>query len=114
MASDEVIATSSIEEGLDFASSLISSAIPAAGEASREQANRLLADLCSYVQLRYVGEPLLALEYLVSLGRACDPKDFRSQQFWRQLNWIAEQMSLTNEQWQSLGLPEGCDGASGA
>jgi hypothetical protein len=103
---DNHIATSSIEEGLDFACSLASDAISRAGVADSMEAQRLLHDLTSYVQFRYVGELLLAVEYLSSLGRACDPKGFRSTQFWHQMRWVASQMALSAEDLAKLELPD--------
>lgn len=103
---DDRIATSSIEEGLDFACSLASEAISRAGTADPTQAQRLLHELTSYVQFRYVGELLLAAEYLASLGRACDSGDFRSTQFWNQMRWVASQMALSAEDLAKLELPD--------
>ena len=100
----EHIATSSVNEGLDFACSLLSSAIAEEGEAHPERALSLLHELTRYIELRYVGETLLALEYLAGLGRSCNPTIFRSSQFWRQLKWVASQMNLTSEETQRLDL----------
>ncbi len=101
----EQIATSSVEEGLDFACSLISSAVAAEGEAHPQKAQQLLRELASYVQLRYVGELLLALECLAGLGRTCNPSSFRTDQFWSQLRWVAGEMRLTTEELEKLELP---------
>jgi hypothetical protein len=99
------IATASIEEGLDFACNLVSSAISAKSESSPEMSKQLLHELVRYIELRYVGEPLLALEYIAGLGNACDPAAFRSEQFWAQLRWVAGQMNLKSEEFQRLQLP---------
>jgi hypothetical protein len=101
----EQIATSSVEEGLDFACSLLSSAMSAEGDAHPQKAQQLLRELASYMQLRYVGERLLALEHLAGLGRACNPGLFRSEQFWSQLRWVAGEMRLTSEELENLELP---------
>jgi hypothetical protein len=103
---DNHIATSSIEEGLDFACSLASDAISRAGTADPAQAQRLLHELTSYVQFRYVGELLLAAEHLASLGKACNSREFRSTQFWNQMRWVASQMALSAEELAELGLPD--------
>ncbi len=99
------IATSSVEEGLDFACSLISDAIAEAGRKKPEQAVQLLQELASYVQFRYVGESGLALEYLAGLGSACAQDSSRSSQFWLQLHWVASQMALTSEEKKKMGFP---------
>jgi len=100
----EPIATSSVEEGLDFACSVLSSAVAQEGVARPEKAVSLLNQLARYIELRYVGETLLALEYLAGIGRSCDPMAFRSSQFWQQLKWVASQMNLTREEPQRLEL----------
>jgi hypothetical protein len=102
---EEKIATSSVEEGLDFACSLISDAISKQGRAKPEKALQLLEELSSYVQLRYVGELGLALEYLAELGSLCSPDLFQSRQFWSQLRWLAEKIELTPEKIAKLGFP---------
>jgi hypothetical protein len=99
---EEKIATSSVEAGLDFACSLISDAISKEGRAKPQKALQLLEELSSYVQLRYVGEIGLALEYLAGLGKLCDPDSFRNQQFWAQLRWVADTMKLTSEEIEKL------------
>lgn len=101
----DVIATSSAEEGLDFACSLASDAIDRAGIANADSAAKLLHELTSFVQFRYVGELALALEYLASLGRHCEQSEFRSNLFWRQLRWVAEHMGLEGEDLERIELP---------
>lgn len=98
------IATSSVEDGLDFACSLISPALSELGHAKPDQAPRLLNDITQYIRLRYVGEPLLAMEYLAGIGNDCSDDRFPSAQFWRQLDWVAKQMKLTDEDTLRLGL----------
>jgi hypothetical protein len=101
----ELIATSSTEEGLDFACSLASGAMDHAGSAEPGNAAELLHELASYIQFRYVGEFALALEYLASLGRRCDSSTFQAIQFWRQLRWVAAHMGLEGEDLQRIELP---------
>ena len=101
----DLIATSSAEEGLDFACSLASDAIDRAGTAKTENAIELLHDLTSFVQFRYVGELALALECLASLGRQCEQSGFRSNQFWRQLRWVAARIGLEDEDLERIELP---------
>jgi hypothetical protein len=100
------IATSSVEDGLDFACSLLSSAISAEAEVHPEKARPLLKELAQYIELRYVGETLLALEYLSSIGRTCNPETVRGTQFWRQLDWVADQMELSAEERQRGDLKD--------
>jgi hypothetical protein len=101
----EAIATSSVEEGFDFACSLLSSAVAREGEANPEKAQRLLNELTQYIQLRYVAELLLALEYLAGLGNQCDPSAFQSRQFWSQLRWVSEKMGLPPQEKEKLEIP---------
>jgi hypothetical protein len=101
-----VIATSSIHDGLDFACSLLSSAIAAAGQSEPAKAVLLLNELTSYIQFRYVGEEGLALENLSWLGRMCDVRLFRSNQFWLQMKWLALEFKLEGDDFARLELPE--------
>jgi hypothetical protein len=101
----ENIATSSVGEGLDFACSLLSSPVAREGETNPEEAQQLLNLLTQYIQLRYVGELLLALEYLADLGKLCDPSLFQSRQFWNQLRWISDKMSLSTQEKEKLEIP---------
>jgi hypothetical protein len=103
----ETIATSSVEEGLDFACSLLSSAVPHEGKANPEKTQQLLNELAQYIRLRYVGELLLALEYLAGLGDLCDPSLFQSKQFWAQLRWVADKMNLSATEKEKLEIPNG-------
>jgi hypothetical protein len=102
---DAKISTTSVEEGLDFACSLLSSAIHAEAESAPTKACSLLQGLTRYVELRYVGELLLALECLADLGRSCNQENARSMQFWKQLHWIAEHMQLSSDEFEGIGLP---------
>jgi hypothetical protein len=101
------ISTSSIEEGLDFACNLISAAIAKEGEAKPEKGQQLLNELTNYISLRYVGELVLALEYLVGLGNLCNEDNFRSSQFWSQIRWVADDMGLSSEEKQRLEIQNG-------
>jgi hypothetical protein len=101
----DVIATSSVEEGLDFACNLISDAVAEMGKADSSRAGQLLGEFTSYLRLRYAGELLLATEYLAGLGHACDPASFNGAQFWAQLRWIASEMDLTPQELAELDLP---------
>ena len=103
---EEKIATSSVEEGLDFACSLISDAISKEGRAKQEKALQLLEELSSYVQLRYVGELGLALEYLAGLGHQCSSTGFKAPQFWSQLKWVAQKMELSATDMEELAFPK--------
>jgi hypothetical protein len=100
------IATSSIQEGLDFACSLLSDAIAAEGRAEPAKAVELLSELTSYIQFRYVGEEGLALESLSWLGRMCEVGAFRSQQFWSQMKWLASACGFEGEDLARLALPQ--------
>lgn len=101
-----VIATSSVQESLDFACSLLSSAIAAAGQSEPAKAGALLNELTSYIQFRYVGEEGLALESLSWLGRMCDPGLFRSNQFWSQMKWLAFACGFEGDDLARLKLSE--------
>ncbi len=100
------IATSSVEDGLDFACSLLSSAISVEAEVHPEKAQPLLKELTQYIEFRYVGETLLALEYLSSIGQTCNLEPVRGRQFWRQLGWVADQMELSTEERQRVELKD--------
>jgi hypothetical protein len=102
---DNHIATSSVEEGLDFACNLASNAIRVAGASSPLKAQVLLQDLAMYVSLRYVGELHLAMTYLAELGKECESKEVKLVQFWNQMRWLAKEMGLTEEELVELALP---------
>lgn len=99
------IATSSVHEGLDFACSLLSNAIAALGQSEPVKAGELLNELTNYIQFRYVGEEGLAIETLSLLGRMCDAKLFRSDQFWSQMKWLASACGLEGDDLARLKLP---------
>lgn len=100
------LATSSVEEGLDFACNLLVPALSAQGDAHPSEAQSLLSSLGYYISFRYSGELGLALEKLASLGHSCNQVDPRGQQFWAQLRWVAAQMNLTPDEQEALALPE--------
>lgn len=100
------IATTSVGEGLDFACSLASTAIARAGDANPEWRGELLNALTAYIQFRYVGEDGLALDQLTWLGHRCVPSEFRGEQFWSQLKWVAAAMNLEGDDLAHLELPE--------
>ena len=83
------IVTSSVEEALDFAASLLTDGIHAQARASPSSCTGLLSSLANYLRLRYVGELSLAWEELVALARDCDAGGYRHTQFWDQVGWVA-------------------------
>ena len=99
------ISTTSIGEGLDFACSLASTAIARAGESRPANCGELLSALTAYIQFRYVGEEGLALEQLAWLGHRCAAAEFRSEQFWSQVTWVAAEMDLGGDDLAVLELP---------
>jgi hypothetical protein len=100
------ISITSIGEGLDFACSLASTAIARAGESSPENCGELLNALTAYIQFRYVGEEGLAIEQLAWLGHRCDAAEFRSEQFWSQMKWVAAAMGLYGDDLAVLKMSE--------
>ena len=102
--SDAHIATSSSEEGLDFACSLLSGALDRFAQDRSERSSEVLHELAMYIQLRYVGELLLALEYLAALGKKCDPAHYRAEQFWPQLWWVAASIGVRGDDLARLEL----------
>jgi hypothetical protein len=97
----EQIATRSVGEGLDFACNLLASAMGRLADQRPEAASNILKTLAEYISYRYAGEDLLALEYLVLLGRDLSGNaEVRWTQFWNQLRWVAGQMDVSLE---SLG-----------
>lgn len=101
----DTISTSSIQEGLDFACSLLSDAIATEGRSEPAKAVQLLNELTSYIRFRYFGEEGLALESLSWLGRMCDAGAFQSNQFWSQMRWLASACGLEDEDLARLELP---------
>jgi hypothetical protein len=86
------LATSSVEEGLDFAASLLTEGIQAQVGVSPESGEMFASTLANYMRLRYVGELGLAWEELVALGHRCKAGGFRDAQFWAQVAWVAERL----------------------
>jgi hypothetical protein len=80
--------------------------IARAGDANPEGRGELLNALTAYIQFRYVGEDGLALDQLSWLGHRCAPAEFRSEQFWSQLKWVAAAMDLEGDDLARLELPE--------
>lgn len=98
----EQIATHSVGEGLDFACNLLADGIGRLADQRPDASPGLLKALSEYISHRYAGEDRLALEYLVLLGRALrESTDVRWSQFWRQLEWVGQQMGVSPE---SLGM----------
>ena len=97
MPASQQITTVSVEQALDFACSLLSSAVAAAGEARPQEAPPLLRELAVYIEFRYVGELGLAFESLARLGHVCPAASFQSEQFWSQLEWASTQLGVSSE-----------------
>jgi hypothetical protein len=100
------IATSSVEEGLDFACNLLADALSEEGRSASNKAPQLLSELAYYIQYRYAGEVLLALDCLAGLGRACSPHQPRGDHFWLQIRWVASQLALSSVEIAELGVPD--------
>ena len=95
---DQGIATQSVGDGLDFACNLLACAIFRCADQRPEASHDILKALAEYVTYRYVGEDLLALESLVLLGRDLSScSDTGWPQFWRQLEWVGQQMDVSLE-----------------
>lgn len=88
------LATSSPEDGLDFAASLLCGGIQAQVDEQPEHGAQIATSLAQYLQYRYVSELGLAWEELVALGDSCTSAGFRSEQFWLQLQWTGKQLGL--------------------
>ncbi len=97
----DIIATTSIGEGLDFACNLVSVSL---SEVARQKPNlmkELLHYLTSYIVYRYAGEEELALECLKLLGEYTNNTPlFQQKQFWAQLIWVAEQMDVSKVEYE--------------
>jgi hypothetical protein len=104
------ITKESINEGLDFACHLSTDAILDKGNSSPDKALELLQMLSSFIQYRYVGETLLALEELIAIGLLCSDKKFSfmdketTNLFWSQIKWIVSRMDLSKEKIKALGI----------
>ena len=99
------IATTSIEEGLDFAASLLARAVDARARIDSTRAPDLAAGLAQYISFRYVGELQLALEMICDLGNMCGRELTTPEPFWRQAQWIAERLELKGENYSTLAIP---------
>jgi len=87
------IATSSIEEALDFAFNLIMPVISEAGESEPVKAQKFLRQVSDYVSLRYAGEIELAFEWLQNFENLSS-REFpsRASQFQRQMIWLQHEL----------------------
>ena len=101
------VATSSTEEGLDFACNLAASGILAIAERNPAKAPVLLRYLAQYVEFRYVNELVLALEYLADIGNLLEQSSFSSEKFWAQIRWVAQHMELEEAEYAGLNIPLG-------
>ena len=88
------LATSSTEEGLDFAASLLAGGVEAQVQTHAALAQELAISLARYTQFRYVGELGLAYQELLFLGAKCENNEFQRMHFWSQLDWVGQQMHL--------------------
>ena len=100
------LATSSTEDGLDFACNLAVSGILAIAEHNPAKAPVLLRYLAQYVEFRYVNELVLALEYLADIGNMLEQSAFCSEQFWAQIRWVAQHMKLDLAEYAGLRIPQ--------
>ena len=88
------IATSSIEEALDFAFNLIIPVISDTGGRDKNLAPELLSQVSDYVSLRYAGELVLAFEWLQEFEdlHSLEFPD-REKQFKKQMNWLENEIA---------------------
>jgi hypothetical protein len=86
------IVTSSIEEGLDYAASLLCDAITDQAHAHPVTSLGLASSLALYVRLRYVGELGLAFKELVGMAADCKAVYVPSPLFSDQVNWLAKKL----------------------
>lgn len=100
------IATSSVEDGFDFAAALVVAAVEARSDSDPNIAHELLKSLCRYVEWRYHGELGLALEMLSDLGASCHRELKSPSQYWHQVSWLAAQLGFDPQQLQALGIPK--------
>jgi hypothetical protein len=98
------LATTSEEEGLDFACNLAVRGLIGIAQLSPEKAPETLIHFAQYVQFRYAGELELALEYLSDIGHMLPQEQFRSEQFWAQMYWVAQRMGLDPTQMEELKI----------
>jgi len=88
----KTIATSSIEEGLDFGFNLLVSSAADAGRGDGVLAQKLLSLIENFVHPRYAGEPEIALGALEELVDGVPLKHQRNRdQIAAQMVWLREQ-----------------------
>ncbi|MEN8637311.1 hypothetical protein ABFV74_16505 [Pseudoalteromonas distincta] len=87
------IATSSIEEALDFAFNLVMPILCETGDRDKNQAPKLLRQVSDFVSLRYAGELVLAFEWLQNFEdlHSLEFPD-RENQFKKQMNWLENEI----------------------
>jgi hypothetical protein len=94
------LATTSPEEGLDFACNLVAAAVSREAKLHPERAAVILGTLTQYIEFRYVGELQLAAECLADLGRDVSSGiSFRREHFWAQMQWVARSMGLPEQEY---------------
>ena len=90
------IATSSTEEGLDFACNLLIGAIQAASADPSFYSRAILSSLAQYLRFRYVGELGLAFEELAALGSDLKVHLKRPAQYMDQMSWVKESLAIVS------------------
>lgn len=87
------IATSSVEEGLDFGFNLLIGTAADVGREDQALAQRILPLVQGFVQPRYAGELDIALDGLEALAECIAPQLQRNRtQIEAQLAWLREQL----------------------
>ena len=94
MAADthHALANSSVQDGLDFAASLLCGGIQATVQSDPARGAYLADWLAQYIEYRYVSEFGLAWEKLVDLGDQCTNGGFSGERFWQQMRLTANQI----------------------
>jgi hypothetical protein len=100
------IVTSSVEEGLDFAASLLTNGIKAQVQLNVKEASDLAIGFSQYIQFRYVGELGLAYEYLLDIGVSCTNNDYQRRHFFLQLDWVGQQMNFPALDIENLSIAQ--------
>lgn len=88
------IATTSIEEGLDFACNLLVGAFESVAANDSSDARSTLRSLAHYLSLRYAGELGLAFEELAALAGDLAPHMSKSEQLQDQLRWLQDSLQV--------------------
>ena len=88
------IATSSIEEGLDFACNLLAGAFESVAANNSSDARSTLSSLAQYLSFRYAGELGLAFEELAALAGDLAPHMSKSEQLQDQLRWLQNSLQV--------------------